>query len=260
MLKENIPFFSNLSKSLKTRKEILAGNKLYELEDWQVIKEGFLPAKDMAVRLSILAFIPAWLASAFFGSVNISDKFLKEFYSLKEILDNFTLPFLIYLSVYFGAKYIFKKERRSSSNIVYAQRLFTYEFYSKLLWPMVILNILVLIIPSLLSGYTIFGRFLRDLPEMFSISFLVIFSISFLAIFLWSLYLQYYVVPKKLLSEKEINYDFHYLFSFGIKYWLSTAFALILLKLLILFISLIFSGIKVLASDLSRSISFGLGY
>lgn len=250
MLKDNIPLFSDLIKAFKTRKAILSGNELYKFEEWEVVKNNYLPAKEMAINLSFIAFIPAWIFSKIFIEASIDDPFKDAFISAKGTLDDAFMPLIIYISIYFGAKYIYPKEKRNAENVFFAQRYFMYKIYSKLFWPIVVLNLFLSILPALFNGHIVFGRLLRDAPEYFIIPFFAIYIILGVYIFLRSLYMQYYTLPKEVLLLKNITYNKVFLVKFWGKYWLNTAFALIIIQVIILALSLAMGGAELLADDL----------
>ena len=247
MIKNNIPFFSELVKALKTRKSIIQGQELYVLEDWEVIKRGYLPSKMLALTLVVASSLPAWILSKILFSTvsNISDDFKREFASVRENVDSFLVPLVIYFSVFFGVKYIYIKSERVADKVIEAQKYFLYELYSKFFWPMVFLNSMAVVLASILNRWSLIGEYIWEMNDSIKIPILSVAILSVAIPFIYFLYLQYYKIPKTYLSLNNIEHDAKYLVIFGLKYWASTAYALFSLSVLSIIFSFIYAFMQV---------------
>lgn len=117
-----------LVKALKTRKQVIKGEELFLLEDWEVVKKDLSPSKEYIVTLTGSIVIISSLIAYFIQSDNQSDNLIVEFSNLVKSFLEFVQPFVWYLVGTTVAKSILHSKENSEKEISIIRNAYFYYY------------------------------------------------------------------------------------------------------------------------------------
>lgn len=228
MIFDEIPVIGTFFRSLKTRSEILNGQELYKLEDWEITKRGLVTAREFLLTLSVVAVLPAIIIKNVFQE----DYYVSDMHNALDTMNDFLLPFIIFLVASTAAIIVLEKKFRTPANKEICRRAFMYFTGSHTFLYLLLFQL------GFVSIFTFGTSPLQDtLPEKWGGMYEIVLYAGFGATIiggLMLLYYNYYHIPKKLrsifgnASRDGVAYFFLYFF-YMLLYFIALTIAMYLL-------------------------------
>ena len=195
----------------KTRKAILNDEKLYELEDWEVLRDGYIPAASFHIKCTMLASIPSLLLSFTSGwIISYADYADADYYKAKETIFKLAIPLIIFIFSYISAVFTLKKQDRECQKIKKNRNAFLFFVGVYNFWSLFVFQTIIALLQMSLLFMANKDFLINTEKNLFFENIIpAVFIICFPVVFFRLLYLNYFFIPRKIMKI-EYGEDYKY--------------------------------------------------